>query len=118
MGTVRAARAYDEPRPDDGRRVLVDRLWPRGLRKDDARIDDWPKELTPSTGLRQWYHAHPDAFDEFRRSYLTELDEPAAAGALDRVRVAAAGGDVTLLSATRSLEASHVTVLLEVLGAS
>ncbi|MBO9553657.1 DUF488 family protein [Cellulomonas sp.] len=118
MGPVRAGRVYDEPRPDDGRRVLVDRLWPRGLRKDDARIDDWPRELTPSTGLRQWYHAHPDAFDEFRQRYLTELDEPVAVEALDRVRSAASARDVTLLTATRSLDASHVTVLLEVLGSS
>lgn len=118
MGSVRAGRVYDEPRPEDGRRVLVDRLWPRGLRKDEALLDDWPRDLTPSTALRQWYHAHPDAFDEFRTRYLAELGEPEAAQALDRVRAATADGDVVLLSASRSLDQSHVSVLLEVLRPS
>jgi uncharacterized protein YeaO (DUF488 family) len=116
VGDVRAARVYDEPRPDDGRRVLVDRLWPRGLRKDAARLDGWSKDVTPSTELRQWFHAHPDAFTEFRARYLVELDAPAATGALDELRAFATEGDVTLLSATRSLDESHVTVLLEVLA--
>ncbi|GIG22867.1 hypothetical protein Cch01nite_35910 [Cellulomonas chitinilytica] len=118
MGSIRAARVYDRPGPDDGRRVLVDRLWPRGLRKEEAHLDEWPKELTPSTELRQWYHAHPDGYEEFRQRYLVELGSTEAAVALDGLRALATDEDLTLLSATRSLDASHVTVLLEVLGSS
>ena len=70
---VRAGRVYDEPSAADGVRVLVDRIWPRGLRKDALQLDDWAKDVAPSTELRTWYGHDPAKFDEFRRRYLSEL---------------------------------------------
>ncbi|MEU8523728.1 DUF488 family protein [Streptomyces sp. NBC_01216] len=108
---VRVRRVYEIPGPDDGLRVLVDRLWPRGLARTDARIDEWPKALTPSTELRRWYHDTEGGYEEFRRRYEAELTAPAAAEALDRLRVLAAAGRVTLLTAARNPELSHTAVL-------
>ncbi|MEU9859466.1 DUF488 family protein [Streptomyces sp. NPDC047971] len=115
---VRVRRIYEEPAPDDGVRVLVDRLWPRGLAKTDARIDEWPKALTPSSELRRWYHGPDGAYDEFCRRYERELAEPAAAEALDRLRAIAAEGPVTLLTAAKDPSVSHTSVLLRALNAS
>ncbi|MEU3397812.1 DUF488 domain-containing protein [Streptomyces filamentosus] len=110
---VRVRRVYDPPSPDDGIRVLVDRLWPRGLAKADAHIDEWPKDLTPSTELRRWFHGPDGAYEEFRRRYETELAAPAAATALDRLRTLAAHHTLTLLTATKDPATSHTTVLRE-----
>ncbi|MFE0653892.1 DUF488 domain-containing protein [Streptomyces sp. NPDC059534] len=109
--TVRVRRVYDPPSPDDGVRVLVDRLWPRGLRKTDAHIDEWPKALTPSTELRHWYHGPDAPYEEFRRRYEAELAAPDAAAALDRLRLLAARETVTLLTATKDPTFSHTSVL-------
>src|SRR5271157_5114508 len=73
MSQVRARRVYDEPQPSDGRRVLVDRLWPRGLAKAAAHVDEWLKAIAPSDELRRWYGHDPAKFDEFRRRYGDEL---------------------------------------------
>ena len=74
MGTdIRVRRVYDEPSPDDGARVLVDRVWPRGMRKDAARLDEWAKDVAPTTELRTWYQHDPAKFGEFRRRYTAEL---------------------------------------------
>jgi uncharacterized protein YeaO (DUF488 family) len=108
---IRARRVYDEPSPADGARVLVDRIWPRGLRKDAARLDEWAKDVAPSKELRTWYQHDPAKFDEFRRRYLAELDEPAASEALVRLRALAADGPVTLLTATKELDLSQAAVL-------
>ncbi|MFD8016035.1 DUF488 domain-containing protein [Streptomyces sp. NPDC058955] len=109
---VRVRRVYDPPSPDDGVRVLVDRLWPRGLAKADAHIDEWPKALTPSTELRRWYHGPGEGdYDEFRRRYEAELAAPEAAASLDRLRTLARTRTITLLTATRHPETSHTTVL-------
>ncbi|MCQ0025424.1 DUF488 family protein [Streptomyces somaliensis DSM 40738] len=117
---VRLRRVYEPPEPGDGARVLVDRLWPRGLAKADARIDHWPRSLTPSSGLRRWFHAadgtSDEVFDEFRRRYEAELEEPGAAEALDRVRELAGRGPLTLLTAARDPERSHAAVLRALLG--
>ena len=79
---VRVRRAYDEPEPDDGTRVLVDRLWPRGLSKARAALDEWCKNVAPSAELRTWYNHDPDRFEEFSRRYQQELQDPErAAGA-------------------------------------
>ncbi|MCM1948044.1 MULTISPECIES: DUF488 domain-containing protein [Streptomyces] len=113
---VRVRRVYDAPAPDDGVRVLVDRLWPRGLAKADAHIDEWPKALTPSTELRRWYHGPGEGdYDEFRRRYEAELAAPDAADALDRLRTLAETSPLTLLTATKHPETSHTTVLKEAL---
>ena len=97
-------------------RVLVDRLWPRGLSKDAAQVDEWPKSLTPSTELRRWYHAGEGSYEEFAERYEAELDAPEAAELLGRVRELAAKGPVTLLTASKEPEQSHAEVLLRLLG--
>jgi uncharacterized protein YeaO (DUF488 family) len=112
MGTdIRVRRVYEEPSAQDGARVLVDRVWPRGLRKDALRLDEWAKDVAPSTGLRTWYQHDPAKFDEFRRRYAAELDQPAAREGLDRLRALAADQPVTLLTATKELDLSQATVL-------
>jgi uncharacterized protein YeaO (DUF488 family) len=108
---IRVGRVYAEPSPDDGARVLVDALWPRGLRKDAARLDDWARDVAPSAGLRTWYQHDPAKFGEFRQRYTAELAGPGPRAALDRIRGLAANGPVTLLTATREVEISNATVL-------
>lgn len=114
---VRVRRVYDEPSPEDGTRVLVDRLWPRGLRKDAARLDEWAKDVAPSSELRTWYHHDPDRFEEFRRRYTAELAEPSAREALTRLRGLAADGPVTLLTAVKDPHLSQAAVLAGLLQA-
>jgi uncharacterized protein YeaO (DUF488 family) len=98
---VRVRRVYDEPSDADGARVLVDRVWPRGLRKDALRLDDWAKDVAPSSELRKWYGHDPAKFEEFRRRYLAELTGGPQRAALGRLRaLAAAGRPLTLLTAT------------------
>lgn len=113
--SVRLRRIYEPPEPDDGLRVLVDRLWPRGLAKDEAHVDEWPKGLTPSAELRKWYHAGEGSYEEFRRRYEAELDAPEAARLLDGLRTSVRKGPVTLLTASKRPEESHARVLLELL---
>jgi uncharacterized protein YeaO (DUF488 family) len=108
----RVRRVYEAAEDTDGVRVLVDRLWPRGLAKEKAAVDEWPKELTPSGELRTWYHAHPEQYDEFERRYRAELDAPELAGPLRRLRGLAASRTVTLLTAVKDPDHSHVPVLL------
>jgi len=83
---VRVRRIYDESTRQDGTRVLVDRIWPRGMSKDRARLDEWCKQITHSTELRTWYAHDPQRFAEFSRRYRTELAEPERAAALDHLR--------------------------------
>ncbi|MFE6280830.1 DUF488 domain-containing protein [Streptomyces sp. NPDC057877] len=113
--SVRVRRIYEPPDPDDGTRVLVDRLWPRGLAKDAARVDEWPKAVTPSTGLRRWYHAGEGSYEEFSGRYEAELADPGAAEELERLRASARAGTVTLLTASTSPERSHAAVLARLL---
>jgi uncharacterized protein YeaO (DUF488 family) len=108
-------RVYEDPRPDDGRRILVDRLWPRGLRKDAAMIDEWCKDVAPSSGLRSWYGHDPVRYAEFDRRYRAELGGPEPAQVLDHLRSVAATDTLTLLTATKSVEVSHATVLADVI---
>ncbi|MEU7633214.1 DUF488 family protein [Nocardia sp. NPDC049220] len=109
-------RVYETPDPDDGTRVLIDRLWPRGLTKQQARIDRWPKALTPSTELRRWFHADPDAHRaEFVRRYRAELAAPEVQKDLLELRTLADEHAVTLLTAVKDPENSHVPVLLGLL---
>ncbi len=113
---VHVRRIYDEPSADDGARVLVDRVWPRGMKKDAAHLDEWLKDVAPSTELRTWYGHDPAKFAEFRRRYLAELAEPERAAALDRLRGLAGEGPLTLLTATRDVDHSQAAVLAEHLG--
>jgi uncharacterized protein YeaO (DUF488 family) len=114
---VRVRRVYADPQPDDGVRVLVDRIWPRGLRKDAARLDVWAKDAAPSTELRGWYGHDPAKFGEFRRRYTAELAAPAAQAELGRLRELAASGPVTLLTATKETDISQAAVLADLLTA-
>jgi uncharacterized protein YeaO (DUF488 family) len=112
---IRVRRIYDAASPADGTRVLVDRLWPRGVRKEAARLDDWLKDVAPSTDLRKWYGHDPARFDEFRRRYLAELTGRAERAALGKLRTLAAAGPVTLLTATKDVDHSEAAVLAQVL---
>ena len=111
---LRLRRVYEDASPDDGKRVLVDRVWPRGLTKG-ASIDLWLKDAAPSTLLRHWYGHRPERFEEFRRRYLAELADPLPEAALNRLRVLHRIGPVTLLTASRDIEHSQAAVLAELL---
>jgi uncharacterized protein YeaO (DUF488 family) len=115
---VRVRRIYDQPTRKDGSRVLVDRVWPRGLSKDEARIDEWFKQVAPSTNLRKWYAHDPDRFKEFTRRYLAELEDPERAEALLTLRRLARGRTLTLLTATKDIEISQAAVLADVIRSS
>jgi uncharacterized protein YeaO (DUF488 family) len=112
---IRVRRVYDEPAKADGARVLVDRVWPRGLRKDAAHLDEWAKDVAPSAQLRTWYQHDPAKFGEFRERYLAELAAPGAREALSRLREMATSQPVTLLTATKDVELSQAAVLAELL---
>ncbi|GAA4683332.1 DUF488 domain-containing protein [Gordonia humi] len=109
---ITVARVYDPPNPD---RVFVDRLWPRGIRKDDPRIGHWLKDVTPSNDLRKWYHANLDRYDDFVARYREELSDGPAATALTQLRTMAESGDVELATAAKDVEHSHVPVLVDAL---
>ncbi|GGT89939.1 DUF488 domain-containing protein [Streptomyces violascens] len=113
--TMRVRRVYDPPEDGDGVRVLVDRLWPRGLSKERAAVDEWPKELTPSTELRRWYHEDRTRYAEFRERYEAELAEPGPARALDRLLGLAKSDTVTLVTAVKDIDHSHVPTLVAAL---
>lgn len=115
---ARLGRVYDAPTGDDGTRVLVDRLWPRGLRKDAAQIDEWLKEIAPSTELRKWYGHRPEAFSEFTSRYLAELADPERTRSLDRLRELAAAGPLTVLTASKRADISQAAVLVGLLDRS
>ncbi len=109
---VQLRRAYDAPAPDDGTRILIDRLWPRGLRKDGAHIDLWLKDLAPSTALRVWFGHAPERFAEFSQRYTAELDAlPPDNPDLSKLRTALQAGRVTLLYAAHDPQINHARVL-------
>jgi len=111
---IRIKRAYDPPEAGDGLRILIDRLWPRGMPKSKLKLDAWAKHLAPSNELRKWYRHDPDKFTEFRKRYLAELT--AQGEGLAELRDAVQGRSVTLLTATKELDLSHATVLRELLA--
>lgn len=115
---VQVRRVYDPPQADDGQRVLVDRLWPRGLAKTRAHLDDWCKEVAPSTELRKWYSHDPARYEEFARRYRAELDDPEHAAAIDRLRELATRSPLTLLTAAKRSDISEATVLASLLTSS
>lgn len=114
--TVAVKRVYEAPESSDGVRVLVDRLWPRGLTKEQAAVKFWLCDLAPSTELRQWYHANPDAWNFFRKRYLKELTSPEAGPALEKLQqLAGSQKKLTLLYASRNEERNNALVLKELL---
>jgi uncharacterized protein YeaO (DUF488 family) len=113
---VTVKRVYEEPARSDGTRVLVDRLWPRGLSKARAAVDQWLRDLAPSDALRKWFHARPEAWAVFRKRYLKELARPEAAQALDELyRLASQRKLLTLLFASKNEEQNNAVVLKDLL---
>jgi uncharacterized protein YeaO (DUF488 family) len=111
--SIAIKRAYDKPAPQDGLRILVDRLWPRGLSKAKLKLDAWPRDVAPSTALRKWYGHQPERFAEFQRRYRAELAR--SPEQLDALRGLIKGHAATLLTATRDLALSHAEVLRGIL---
>jgi uncharacterized protein YeaO (DUF488 family) len=112
---VRVKRVYEDPDPADGVRILADRLWPRGVRKQDLAHDAWLKDAAPSGDLRTWYGHRPERFEGFARRYRKELRSGVPADALEQLRQKAGSQTVTLLTATRDVERSGAAVLAETL---
>lgn len=106
-------RIYEEPSPQDGKRVLVDRLWPRGVSKEEADLDEWLKDVAPSSELRHWYHHDPERFAEFSRRYIDELHDPEHQAAVQNLRDLADHDKVTLLTATKDAAHSEAAVLAQ-----
>ena len=111
---ISVSRVYDS-RAGVGTRVLVDRIWPRGLRKDEAHLDEWCKDVAPSTELRRWYGHDPEHFEEVARRYRAELSQRLPAAAIEHLREVAETGPVILLTATKSVNISHAAVLADLL---
>src|SRR4051794_30874546 len=116
---INIKRAYERPAANDGARVLVDRLWPRGIKKSEARIQAWLRDLAPSDGLRRWYHENgsPEFFSEFRKRYLHEMNQPAASSALNDLYVMARQhSTVTLIYASKNKEQNNAAGLRDLLN--
>lgn len=110
---IRLKRAYDEPSKQDGTRILVDRVWPRGLKKEHAGIDQWVREVAPSTELRKWFGHDPDKWSEFKRRYFRELDRNA--GAVEELKRLAGDGRTTLVFSARDERHNNAVALKEYL---
>ena len=113
MPLVGIKRIYDPPSPEDGKRILVDRLWPRGVKKEDARIDEWLKEIAPSDELRRWFSHDPSRWEEFKRRYMKELEKKQ--DMVNRLRAEAKRVRVTLLFAARDTEFNNAVIVREVI---
>lgn len=112
---VSVKRVYEQASPSDGVRVLVDRLWPRGLRKEEVRIDAWLRDLAPSNELRKWFHAHPMEQHRFRQRYVEELQGAVARESLGGLeQLVKDEGKVTLLFASKNVTCNNATVLQEI----
>lgn len=112
---LRVGRVYDSRTAEDGTRVPVDRLWPRGLTRDQADLDEWCRQVAPSAALRSWYGHDPDRFAEFGRRYRSELDDPTRAQTLQHLQELAQHQTLALLTATRHVDISQAAVLAELL---
>jgi uncharacterized protein YeaO (DUF488 family) len=110
---VRAKRIYDAAKPGDGYRVLIDHIWPRGISRERAHLDEWARELAPSDELRKWFEHDPARFAEFRQRYRDELADQT--GRLQELRRRASGGPLTVLYAARDQEHNNAVVLVELL---
>jgi uncharacterized protein YeaO (DUF488 family) len=108
---VKLKRVYEEPSPADGQRILVDRLWPRGLKKEAAGLKDWPRDLAPSNELRRWFSHEPQRWEEFQRRYVEELEDPAKGPLLDDLLARARQGTVTLVFAAKDEEHNNAVVM-------
>jgi len=119
MSHIKVKRIYDPAGAEDGRRILVDRLWPRGVSKEKAELSLWMKEVAPSAALRTWFHAEPERmaerYDLFREKYVAELADPSLRERLGQLKRWAEDGTVTLLYAANTGERNHARVLMEVI---
>jgi uncharacterized protein YeaO (DUF488 family) len=113
---VQVRRVYDEPAESDGARVLVDRIWPRGMTKVRAALSEWCKDVAPSTELRKWYSHDPAKFEEFTRRYGVELEQAERAQAVQHLRGLAADGRLTLLTGSKAVDISEAAVLAAILN--
>lgn len=113
--SISVKRAYDKPEPLDGYRVLVDRLWPRGLSKEKLKIDEWMKDIAPSAELRKWYGHEIEKWPEFRKRYRSELAKPPAKDLLEELAARAKRGKVTLVIGARDAEHANGAVIAELL---
>ena len=113
MKSINIKRVFDDKSEDDGYRVFIDRLWPRGVKKEDAHFDEWLKDLAPSTELRKWFDHDPDRFDEFRKRYKKELQEHK--DDLDKLRKRAKTEKITLLYAAKDEDMNNAVVVKEIL---
>lgn len=115
--SVKIKRIYEEPHKNDGIRILVDRIWPRGLSKEDAKLDDWMKEVGPSSELRKWFNHDPDKFDEFKEKYKEELKSGTRQKELKKLKDITKRHDkkVTLVYAAKDKENNQAKVLKEIL---
>ena len=113
MQTIKIKRIYEVPDSGDGYRILIDRLWPRGVSKQNAKLDEWNKELAPSTELRKWFDHTPERFEEFKKRYRDELKSQEVE--LNRLRTLAKSNDITLLYAAKDEEMNNAIVLRELL---
>ncbi len=112
--TIRVKRIYESRARDDGTRVLVDRIWPRGMSKEAAAVDHWVRDVAPSTELRKWFGHEPDKWPEFKRRFFAELD--AAPEAVAQLRELVSGGDATLLFAAKEERYNNAVALQEYLS--
>ncbi|MCC6946170.1 MAG: DUF488 domain-containing protein [Bradyrhizobiaceae bacterium] len=112
---IRTKRVYESPSPDDGVRILVDRIWPRGVSKTDAVLDFWIKDVAPSAELRKWFGHKPERWSEFRKRYVRELDRNPQAVA--ELRKLLKGGAITLLYAAQDMERNNAEALRRYLAA-
>ena len=108
-------RAYEKKSSGDGKRILVDRLWPRGLSKEEAAVDEWLKDLSPSNGLRKWFGHEPGKFPEFRRKYLEELSVFEKETLLKSIAATAKESDITLIYSAKDIEHNNAVVLAELI---
>ena len=114
---IKTKRAYEAPAQDDGQRVLIDRLWPRGLKREDARLDEWLRAIAPSDDLRRWFGHDPARWDEFQVRYRRELEEADHRAALEKLRALAERGPLTLVFAAKDTEHCNAEVLRAMLEA-
>ena len=111
---IKIKRVYDPATPEDGKRILIDRLWPRGIKKEEAKIDEWLKDIAPSGELRKWFSHDPSKYQEFKKRYLKELQKKSEL--LQEIRKETKKETVTLLFSAKDTEHNNATVLKEILS--
>jgi len=111
---IKIKRIYDEASPGDGKRIYIDRLWPRGLKKEDVKIDEWLKEIAPSDALRKWFAHDPSRYEEFKKRYVEELKPKSEI--LKRIKKEGKKETITLLFSAKDTEHNNAAVLNEILN--